>query len=817
MKRLFIKFLLHFNFLLAAVILPSDFIWSCGPMLATDESRFSLFRQGLDNDSGLRPFNYSEGLFNFMGSDPEEKDYKRNCAEWISFCGKEIKVADIYKVQYDMSPEEFLNTSWKESKEDLTKNTFIKWLLKKENHEVFDYMKLAKEAESTQYKNSEDPWDTSIIKTTVQCEEIALKATQALRKNLPIFLKERYAFQAIKMFYYSKSIKYGAAQLQKLYDQYLLRSKSIVSGWALVYYGMSQYNSNKKAAALLQAFDRTEEKKEFCYLQLSVNDLSKLEKITADKHLLLLISTVKAIKNKGRALDQIKNVYQYSPESRYLSLLITREINKLENWLWSPEMLYFPDNYRPEFEDYEKVNDSYRENLKIKDRKYLRELQIFVENIERKKSASNPFVKLALSHLYNMQNEFEKAQQTLQGINKISNPKLEIQKLIEEVITNAHLQDITEAGVKAKLAATIKKLIRLNPRLKMQMDSTNYSQWNNESFDKNDENLSQLFILLSHCFEKKGDFVTAALLYNKANMTVNRYDGIGDDTLAGYYNIAYLDRNASPKDIDRLISFKFKKGKTQFEQLIVPPIWGLDNLYKDLKGTILFRQKKYKEALSVFKTMPPDFWNKNYEYKNYLPLTTVTHTGKMVPSENSMPAKYTIVSKRLIVQDIVELQDRIAATKNREEKSLLYYKLANAFFNTSYNGKAWMMFSYGKSSRENYGRETGNYNWAWFNFYPNDIKYRNYYHRCTDAIDMYKKALSFTANEELSAKCLFSLAVCDRIQHDYDVNLLHGWSSKNRGYVPPYLKTLKSKYSSTSAFREAAIECPDVKNFLSIN
>ncbi len=231
----------------------------------------------------------------------------------------------------------------------------------------------------------------------------------------------------------------------------------------------------------------------------------------------------------------------------------------------------------------------------------------------------------------------------------------------------------------------------------------------------------------------------------------------------------------------------------------------------------MFRQKRYKEALLVFKTMPADFWDKNYEYKNYLPLTTITHTGKMFPSEKSLPAKYAVVSKRLIVQDIVDLQNKITAARQNEEKSLLYYKLANAFFNTSYNGKAWMMFSYGKSSRENYERETGNYNWAWFNFYPNSIKYKNYYYRCTDAIEMYKKALSLTVDEELSAKCLLSLSVCDRIQHDYDVNLSQGWTSHNKAYTPPYFKTLNTKYRNTSAFREAATECPDVKSFLGGN
>lgn len=87
--------------------------------------------------------------------------------------------------------------------------------------------------------------------------------------------------------------------------------------------------------------------------------------------------------------------------------------------------------------------------------------------------------------------------------------------------------------------------------------------------------------------------------------------------------------------------------------------------------------------------MNQDFWLLHYEYKDYPPLTTVTHTGKMVPSEESIPARYKRRGKTLIVKDIVDLLSKISLEKNNAEKAVLCYKLANAWFNTSYNGKAW--------------------------------------------------------------------------------------------------------------------------------
>ncbi len=72
-----------------------------------------------------------------------------------------------------------------------------------------------------------------------------------------------------------------------------------------------------------------------------------------------------------------------------------------------------------------------------------------------------------------------------------------------------------------------------------------------------------------------------------------------------------------------------------------------------------------------------------------------------------------------------------------------------------------MMFSYGKSSRENYNDDDRNYNWAFFNFYPNNLKYTDYYYCCSDAIATYKKhcLLPPTRNLLLNACLPYPLAI----------------------------------------------------------
>ncbi len=124
--------------------------------------------------------------------------------------------------------------------------------------------------------------------------------------------------------------------------------------------------------------------------------------------------------------------------------------------------------------------------------------------------------------------------------------------------------------------------------------------WETGYTNKNDACLSELFILLSHCFEKKGNTVIAGLLYNKANITINRYDGGYRDSVF-YRNIAYFDRAANPADIDTLLALKHKKNKTPFEQILSPRLWGSDDQYNDLKGTILFASTNTRKHLLCLK------------------------------------------------------------------------------------------------------------------------------------------------------------------------------------------------------------------------
>ncbi|CAN5800067.1 hypothetical protein BH11BAC4_BH11BAC4_18100 [soil metagenome] len=810
MKRQYKIFTLCISLYCVSMLLPNGLLWSCGPSLAADETRFALFRNGLDGNTGLRPFYYSANLFNLSEADPDSLDRKNNCKEWVVFCNKMVKQQDVYSVQYETTPSEFLHAYETGNWSSLENNSFIQWLKHTEHRDVLDYMALAKLAEQVQALPT-DPWDTTSITHTVLFDSIATRAVNKILHASSGFLKERYAFQAIKSLHYKSSGEKATINLlNQLYESQLDNHTSIVASWAKVYYAMAQQDNNKKTLNLLKCFDECEEKKRFCFQQIAQKDLTALENSTTSDHTLALINTMRALKNKGRAITEIKKVITHEPNSKYLPLLLSREINKLENWLWSPEMLLFKNNYRMDIPDETTRN---HKQLKIQDTKYLVELRTYLETMQETTEGKKPYQQLALIHLYNIEQDTAKANHKLLQLPAFNEPNYETQRLIEKVITIAQSKDITTVAIKEELAIVIARLKKLNPAFEDQLKRS-YDSWNHQEDNATRDDLSELFVLLSRAYKQKGDIVTAGLLYTKANITVNNYDGWEEnDSNARYRKIAYFDRYASPKDMDRLLQIKKQQHRTAFMQLIVPNVWAKDDFYKDLKGTMLFREKNFAAAMEVFSSMDQHFWANNYEYSDYLPNTSVTHTGGMIPSERSKPLKYLMASKKLIVAEMLGLQNKIAETKNDSLKAILCYRLANSYFNVSYNGKAWMMYSYGKSSGEQYSQNEDNYNWAWYSFIPYHKKYGDDYYGCKTAMATFNKALSLSTNRELSAKCLLALATCDKIAAAYNESKKGDNHNSDVAYNSPYLAQLYKKYGSTVAFKEAAVECPDVRDF----
>ena len=825
MKSQYSKFLKIISAILLFLV-PANGSWGCAPILETDETMFLLFQRDLPAMPNLSAFYYTQRLAG-TDTDPEETDYHQNCEEWKQFTKNKATEKDIYTVLYAAPGTQFISAYNAGKWDSFTNNTFINWLQKPKNKQSLQYLVYAKQIEKLQttHIGNTDPWDVKPADAHKTYDSLSNIGLQKCPTHIPDFLKQRYAYQTVKLMYYlqfyfvSDSIADHIAKdntpLITCYNTYLKDKNTIVAAWGALFYGLSFADRNTRTTELIKAFDKSNQKKNFIYNHLSAADVKAIIPLTQDPNLLAACYAYIAIKNPGRGLDELKQIYHISPQSPYIKLLVAREVNKLEDWILSPTALGF---YSPLRESMQQSNSdtSYTyfaaTNL-AKDKAYLAEVCSFLITNINTSGQNQDFLKLAIIHLYHIDNNFEAAQKYINTLPSFTDKILETQCQIEKTINLIYTQDITQPATQATLYTQFMALQQLGLK---------------NSYKKPDSYetiipygiiMQELYLLLSNQFHNKGDNQIACLLFNKIEFRVNNYHGYSnDDNGFNYHEISYLDKYGTVAGIDSFLAFKHKTTKTDFEKMLEPTNWMDDNIYEDLKGTLLLRQGKFKEAQTAFAKLPDDFWEKHYEFATFLRKTSITSLGTLLPVKTGNGKNYTQVSKKEMLNDIIALQDSLNTTKIDTQKAAICFLLANCYYNISYYGKDWMLYSYGWSVNEesNFYNNNDDYNWCGYSFYPNSIKYCKIYYECSWAIEMYKKALLYSKNQELSAQCTMMLGRCDRQVTDWKkqtaktkTGIYHSETSSPSPSI--YFALLKNKYSNTNTYQLSKIKCPDVR------
>ncbi|RYE26445.1 MAG: hypothetical protein EOP51_00380 [Sphingobacteriales bacterium] len=783
----------------------------------------------------LLSFNYTPSYTSYNPySAPFPPDNIRNCDEWLAYTDKSVKAKDIYTTQYETTPDDFLYAYKTNNWENFEGNSFTDWLRKKKHRNVLDYFALAKQIEFLQ-TGDHSGWEESSRSAIIgnAYDSLARIATTLTKKAKGDFLTNRYAFQTVKLLYYRKLYTGDTStdpELIKFYDAHLKDKQTIVADWSLLYYALSQPDIITRNYYLIQVFDRTEEKKDYSYQWFNAEAINQLSDSLTNVKDLVLIRSIKAMMNPGRGLNDLQYIISKDADSKYIPLLVTREINKLEDWIWSPEILGFTSSLQETFfekEKYEKDVDYnqpdtnfifYADKNLNKDRAYLNEVNDYL-NAVANKLGNKEFVTLALAHLANMQGRHDRATQLLQGIANSNDKNIARQANIEQLLALANSNDIKSTGTKDKIATLVANMQAAGDSLK-----NDQYYWQNESsidIEQRDD-LSEIFGLLRKRYEREGDTLTAGLLDYKSHLQTNEYGYTCKDSIC-YGVLSYWDKYGSADNIDAVLALKHKTNKTRFEQMLSPGVWGADDMYRDMKGTMYIRQQKYVEALRVFETMKENFWQTNYEYANYLPKSSLTSAGTLLPVKTGTGKTYTVSSKKLLIKELVDLQKQLALAKTDKEKSRLYFMLGNAQYNMSYYGKGWMAYAYGKSGGDSYGA-SDNYNWVYYSLHNSPNNHIENYYGLESAVKMYQTALMHAkADKELSTQCLIMLALCERIHRPYEdkrnnwVVGIYNYNSEEKPFVSNYMKKLLKQYSNTNTFTLSITTCPDIQDFVNNN
>lgn len=694
--------------LLVSLFLTQGNLKACGYWEFEWEYRPMTFQAQLPWMQSMSPFVYTTAsLFYNLNPDPMGNDRIRNITEWQKATSKDISIDDIYAIQYNTDPTAFINSFEKSGLKEYQSNSLIKYLTADKKHkDILDYLVFAKKAESTEYDfldaNFEE-WQDNPNQvpnaSIVQKNELLAEAQAKLKAVKSPFLKERYAFQVVRLSWQLEQYQ----EASEAFDTYFkaVNPNSLMSVWAGLFKAMSLDRLERKADANLfyiQVFENSDEKK-LRSVQLYNYNIPTPSTFTNKEKSVEIV--LKSIQNPGRTLDSIQNIHNLDKNSQYVTFMVMREINKLEDWLISSVYLKSEENpfsqaYQYSWDDSEETTETKKQNLET-DLQYLKRLKTFVITLrnETKQQDEKDYYAIALAHLSLLEENGEDAKTYLAAISTKADPSIVLQKSIENIWLSIKTDDITTDSFKKNYVSEIKKL-------KTQLLTTPY-KFKNEN-DQSYENYRIFYTLdlaLANEYKKKGDIVSYCLLKNISNKDRNP-DGsfwYTSEPASDYYGVMrQMDFNASVSDMDKLIALLQKTNKNEFEEYICDQPFNPIDAYRDLKGTIAFRNRDLQTAYEAFADMKQDFWDTTYYFKDYL--NEDPFIPKNLYSQESRDFTYKF-NKTQFVKTLLDLE-KTAKGSDPKKSTDAYLKLGHAFFNTTYWGNSWMMVSYGWSGSDAY-------------------------------------------------------------------------------------------------------------------
>ncbi|OWY19567.1 hypothetical protein C7N43_37810 [Sphingobacteriales bacterium UPWRP_1] len=749
---------------MAAILALWFILVQCGYFPWGEEVRFGLFNP---NTAGLpqhKPFYFTTRFLHNGADEVYKQGIDENLAEWEAYFNKKCTAKMVENLLYANDFEFNIADADIENLDQLKETpayaqSVVRYLLNKPDYETLAYLVFAKQCERELVVFTYNAWDYSDEETNNQPTDDKLQALNSLLETAKIqiakapndFLRLRYGYQMVVLTRYLNDW----AQCAKLYKQYVETSPatSVLRYWAMQHYGTALFHLGKKAEADYQfsmVYANCANKRVRAWLGFEGENLKATLALAKNNAQKADIWTLKALHNPGLALDDMIQVYALNPASPLLKLLLSREINKLEDWLLTPRLTDFDATsaFLKEGYNFETI----QKNNEINDLEYLRRLLAFITKaLTEGKNPDAAFLNLSAAYLYFMDNKYADANRYLDLAMKAPGATEEVKRQVRltRLMSFANDKNAINPDFENRLLKDIRWLQQQMPKQNRSFDyyyEENQSTWN--EFDR-------LMYALAYRYENAGNRAKAGLFLSHINnlLRAQRKDG-----LFGYYNdyFFYYDENATTAELEQLVQLIDKPDKTEFEYFLTQQAIPDRNKFIDLIGTKHMRADNFELAQEAFKRLPNDYWNSNtFAYNQYLNANPfyVDFYSEHIPTVGD-----TISYNKLqFATRMLELKQLAETQKNR---AWYYFLQANGYYSITYYGNSWMQVRYGWTA-----------NWQYT--LPVVDKYEDQanYFGCRRAEELYQKAAAVSKDPGFTALCHRMSGKCQHRRKIYETAL----------------------------------------------
>ncbi len=767
-------------FILLALSLQPVRLNSCGWDLSSESYRFWLLQPELADARPLHAFYFTTDLLNVPDYDEIiQLPYATNLREWHAVIGPDVPDEAILHVLYGMDLDAF-----EKDQDSLFRSNAFLVRLKQLKSGWPAYIAYAKRCEKL--VNSDDPWGF-IAHDGNGIRKAWGEGVKQLKRAKHPQLRARLAYQLVRLAHYAHDPERPDLPVRAIYEKHLapLRGTTWMEGSA-AFYLANMLPSPQRELAFADCFDRATDK-QFRMVQLFSDPEMECYRLlaTSEKQRATLL-VMRDLQHPGRALEDLERIATHDPGNAYLPLLLTREVNKLEDWLLTPELTDYAAAINQWNEREEGVSP---EDVLRTDLKYLRKVQAFIRSIAQQVTTKDRrLLRLLDGHLSYVAGEHEACRHMLATLAEDTNATAAIRVqarldvLLAGIMATKQLTDATRADVLALV-----ELVNESPELAHDRSTI----------------LGQLHLYLGKKLLARGLKVEGLFLLARTNRSFG-------DMLPSYWSknarhIAF--ETAGPADYDRLIALLEKPDKTPFERYLTatderPDGW--ENTEEQLRQTSLTRDKlldykamwylrenRLEEAATTYRMVHPDYWS-NYEislFQDDDPFVVNIEDPHNYHKTDSV--RYTRLS---IVERMVALKKEAAS--NPKKRALNNYLLGNAYFNMTWYGKYWGLSRIAWSIHDMSGWSEPEYNT------PGDDDYFG----CARAKEHYLAAMEAATDPVLKAMACMMAEQCE-----YNWGEYQRWDDPI-GPEPPYLDQLTDA-KSQQAYRDI-IECRHYADFV---
>lgn len=730
-----------------------------------------LFEKG-EKTTSFNAWIYNSQLFG-------EDDLRvQNCESWATYLENVYRKEDLERIIYRSA--EAPVDKVKEQKKLRSKRLSEKDVSKKE--ELFmDFISYALKVEKVIADNTPDPWAEEEQEINQEDYETRINEAKEKIKGLKDnFIKERYAFQLLKLYRYSKQWEAAAAT----YQSYFSGSTSMLSYWAMEHYAGILAKQGKSYQAnyyFIKVYTNCPAKQQSSYLSMqleSEEDFKKTLEMCATTEEKMSLYYVRSMQTKALGLEDMKAITTALGNHEYARVIMTHEINKLEKGQLTDAM----DDAQHD----EKLLAAQKAN-------YIKDLIAFNESMLAKDN-EDQFWHLSLAYLY-YQNKQHADCSAL--VEKIHPKSASLQKqqiiiyLINYLATKETLTEVDENIIG-------QKLFELNE------NQVSYPFVNDHGdhyvYEYDEYNTANEFIFRQIYERSKTKNAFLELIFSGGTISGLKaeYDYYYDENSKRKSDVTYIDQvlkdlQKTPETTLSLYAANYFFDKASdysygsnydldFEQCA--------QQLKEVKATFLLRDPdRLEEAIALFSELPEQMRDENIY-------------GDPFAFDIKNPDSYEFESNgycyRCPSMSKLDFAKKLNNLNKKKSTGLDYYKLGMAYYNCSYYGVQWKAMAYYRS-----------------------YSYPNGFYSMKVAQSFFKKALAAgKLTEEQEAKIYFMLARCEQNEYTQE----HGeitayYNSDNEFTFDVYMNDMRNagafsnfeilykKYRNTAFYNELIGEC----------